>query len=141
MIIRHMYDGLQDEVSQLTGLDCSKDKGQTKQSMKDDCDINLIVKRYEKTGALPDMIRSEPRYGDFSEVPTFQDALGIVHLAEEQFAALDAPLRRRFGNNPVEFLEFATNPSNIDEMIKLGLATAREIPAPIPVPAVAPGGV
>ena len=87
------------------------------------------------------MIQSEPRYGDFSDVPSYQASLHIVAHANEQFAALDAPLRTRFANDPSRFLAFATDPANLDEMVKLGLATAKvEDPTPLPAaPAVAPG--
>lgn len=136
--IRHIYDEQQDKISDLGGLDCSDDPGLTKQNMKDECDINVITKRYERTGSLPDLIAKDPRYGDFSDVPSFQDSLHIVAHANEQFAALDAPVRRRFNNDPAEFLAFATNPVNLDEMVKLGLAT-KKVVDPIPPPAVPAG--
>lgn len=142
--IRHIYDELQDEISQEAGLDCSNDPGRTKQSDKDACDINLITKRYERTGTLPDLIQREPRYGDFSAVPDFQAALDLVHLAEAQFGALDAHIRTRFANDPANFLAFATNPANLDEMVKLGLATKKADPTPSPAAsasAVAPAAV
>ena len=122
MIIRHRYDEKQDEVSQRSGLSCAKDPGRTKQSAKDECDINVITRKYEKTGALPDLIRLEPRYGDFSNVPDFQAALDIVNLAEAQFSALDAHVRLRFGNDPAQFLAFASDKANMGELVKMGLA-------------------
>jgi phage internal scaffolding protein len=140
--IRHIYDGKQDEVSQLTGLDCSKDgKGRTKQSAAAECDINQITKRYERTGVLPDLIKTNPQYGDFSAVPDYMEAMTIVSLAEEQFSALDAHVRARFGNDPANFLEFATNQANMGELVKMGLAVEKQPdPTPSPAaPAVAPG--
>lgn len=102
-------------------LDFSNDPGLTKQADAKDCDINSIFKRYEKTGQLPDMIVREPRYGDFSSVPSYQEAINIVRHAEEQFANLDVHLRNRFENDPVKFLEFCQDTKNLDEMEKLGL--------------------
>ena len=58
----------------------------TKQSFKDECDINNILKKYETTGALPSLILENPQYGDYSNVPAYQDALNIVMKAEEQFS-------------------------------------------------------
>lgn len=107
------------------GLDCSKDKGKTVQSDAESCDINRIMKRYEKTGALPDMIVRNATYGDFAEVPDFQEALNIVRKAELQFNSLEASIRNRFNNNPAEFLAFVNDPSNMDEMIKMGLAVKK----------------
>jgi len=102
-------------------VDCSGDPGRTKQADAAACDINNILKRYEKTGILPGMIRENPSYGDFSEAPDFQEALNLVRDAERQFGALDAPIRSRFDNDPAKFLEFVHNPSNIEEMANLGL--------------------
>lgn len=95
----------------------------TKQNHKAECDIHNILKRFNETGQLPDMIRENPQYGDFSNVKDYQESLEIVIKAEEQFAALPAKVRDRFNNNPAMFLEFATNPENGRELVKLGLAT------------------
>jgi len=102
-------------------LSCEGDKGVTKQADLKDCDINLIMKRYERTGYLPDLIVRDGRYGDFSNVPDYQEALAIVRLADEQFQALDVEIRNRFANNPANFLAFVTDPKNIDEVDKMGL--------------------
>lgn len=93
----------------------------TKQSFKDECDINNILKRYEKTGSLPSMILENPQYGDYSDVPSYQDALHIVMKAEDQFSSLSAKLRERFDNDPAKFLAFADDPKNKEEMDELGL--------------------
>lgn len=103
-----------------------QDKSRAQQNMKAECDINNIVKRFRETGQLPHMINREARYGDFSDVGTYQDAINTVMLAQEQFDALPAATRRRFDNDPAKFLEFATDPKNQDELIKMGLATRRE---------------
>lgn len=101
----------------------------TIQSAKDECDINVILKKYAKTGVLPDMIKSNPQYGDFSNLESYQSSMEIVLKAQEQFQSLSAKIRQRFNNDAGEFLEFATNPSNATEMIKLGLATNAELNA------------
>jgi len=102
-------------------LSCAGDKGVTKQADLKDCDINLIMRRYEKTGILPDLIVKNGRYGDFSEVPDYQEAVNIVKHADEQFQALDVTIRNRFANSPEQFLAFATDPKNMDELEKMGL--------------------
>lgn len=96
-------------------------KTKTKGSFKEECDINNIMKRFEKTGILPEMIKAKPQYGDFSNPLDFQDAMNLVVHANEQFAALPARVRDRFGNDAARFLEFAQDGSNRDEMKKLGL--------------------
>lgn len=122
--IRHGLDGLQDQMSQLTAAR-TIGESMTKQSEKDSADINNIMARYQKTGILPDLIKKEPRYGDFSEVTSYMDAIQIVQLAEEQFSALDAHIRKRFDNDPSKFLDFVHDPKNQDELVKMGLATRK----------------
>lgn len=94
----------------------------TKQSMSKECDINHIMKRYQTNGILPDMIKQNPQYGDFSRVPDYQTALNTVQKAQEQFENLPARIRDRFQNEPAQFLEFATNKKNLPEMVQMGLA-------------------
>jgi len=107
--------------------------GQTKQSFKDECDINSIVKKALRNGLLPDG-NVNPIYGDFSDVKTYQEGLNVVLRAETQFNALPAHVRSKFQNDPAQFLEFATDPKNSEEMISLGLATRPVVPEPAPVP-------
>ena len=100
----------------------------TQQQFKEECDINNIMKKFAKTGELPHMMKTEPRYGEFADVPDYLEAMNTVAHANEQFAALSSQVRKRFGNDPQEFLAFATNGENAEEMIKMGLATRRPMP-------------
>jgi len=108
-------------------------KGRTHQEFKDGADINKIMSRYKKTGLLP-LIKQQPKYGDFSDVPSYVQALQIQNTAHTQFMALSARVRARFSNDPKLFLEFVNNPANAREMVELGLATLvppKEAPAPV----------
>lgn len=129
VVARFNGDGLNDKVSQDTGITFT-DPSLTKQADAAAADINTILKRYEKTGTLPDMIKSDPMWGDFSDVPSFQEAFALVAKSEEQFAALDAPVRKRFDNDPAKFLAFATDPANSAEMVALGLAVEKTAAPP-----------
>ena len=108
------------------GIKCTTEEGMTKQSFKDECDLNIILKKYQSTGQLPDMIKQNPQYGDFSALPDYQEAVAIVQMAETQFNSLNAHIRAKFQNDPAQFLAFATDSSNLPEMVKMGLAV--EIP-------------
>jgi phage internal scaffolding protein len=94
----------------------------THQSFKDECDINAIVKKAISTGRLPELIKENPRYGDFSSPLSYHEAMNVVALANEQFAALPASTRSRFLNDPENFLAFTADPENLPEMVKMGLA-------------------
>jgi len=93
----------------------------TKQSFKDQVDINKIVARYLKTGLLSNVNNSPQMYGDFSNVPDLRTALNTVARAKSVFMALPAKVRERFQNDPVKMVEFISDPKNKDEGIALGM--------------------
>ena len=84
----------------------------TKKSFKNECDVNHIMSRYTRTGQLPNMIRAEPKYGNFANVKDFQESMNVVLHANEQFEALPAEVRKRFGHDPSRMLEFVADPNN-----------------------------
>lgn len=45
---------------------------------------------------------------------------------KKSFMTLPASVRERFANDPGEFLKFAEDPANLDEMVDMGLATYPE---------------
>lgn len=107
-------------------LNVNEEPSLTKQSFKNECDINLIMKKWQKTGVLPQARSAQPCYGDFTGISDYQSALNAVAEAQDTFLALPSALRARFSNDPSLFLEFVQNPANIDEMISLGLAERSE---------------
>lgn len=107
----------------------------TKQSFAKECDINNIMKRYEKDGVITHFNRYGGQYGDFTNVPEYRDAIDKVRSAEEMFMSLPASIRTRFENDPGSFLSFVADPANRPELEKMGLMRARPEPeAPAPVP-------
>ncbi len=107
------------------GVQCTEAEKRTKQHFTDDCDVNKILDKFSRTGILPE---SKPKmYGDFSNVQDYVTAFAIVQNAHTQFGNLDADIRARFHNDPSEFLNFATNENNAEEMVKLVLATKRPV--------------
>jgi phage internal scaffolding protein len=97
------------------------EKTRTRPEFAAECDINNIVKRYRVTGLMP-QITQQPMVGDFSELPTYQEALNTVIRAREGFSALPSDVRERFQNDPERFLEFVHDPENLEELIEMGLA-------------------
>lgn len=101
------------------------EESQTQQSNKDDADINVIVSRFHKTGQMP-QLQKPPMYGDFTDSVDFRACQEHIHMANQSFAELPAKIRKRFHNDPAEFIDFMNDADNADEMIKLGLATKPE---------------
>lgn len=102
-------------------------KSRTKQSMKDECNINFILAKFQKTGVIEHRKTYEGNYGEFAAID-FHEAMNIVAEAEEMFLTIPAEIRKKFNNDPGEFLKFATNGENIVELRKLGLAQLIENP-------------
>lgn len=103
-------------------------QGRTKQSFRDECDINRIMKNFAVTGTLGHLAKHPPQYGDVAGLD-FQEAMQIVASANEMFASLPAAMRERFANDPGRMLQFIQNPDNVEEGIKLGLLERRPEPA------------
>jgi len=112
------YD--RDLASEESGLKCL-DESLTQQQFKDEADINTIVDRFMKSGVLPTPANM-PQYMDIEGNFDYQTAMNYVRSADENFMRMDAKVRARFNNSPQEFLEFFTNPENVEEAIRLGLA-------------------
>lgn len=93
--------------------------GRTKQSFKDECDVNLIMSNYLKTGQIRQNGRS-PEYGYASSLD-FRESMELITDAQAEFANLPSALRKRFGNDPMNFLEFCEDPDNASEAQALGL--------------------
>lgn len=95
------------------------------QQFKDDCDINSIMARFQKTGAIDHVSMHQPQYGEATPVD-YHTAMNIITKAQQMFADLPSSLRRRFDGDPSKLLEFVQDPDNADEAAELGLALSDE---------------
>lgn len=114
-------------------LDCSDLPSLTRQEWADECDINMLMERYEKSGVISHVNQRTPQYLDLGDVPDLQTAHHIIQNATAEFMALPANVRREFDNDPMKFIKFADDPANIDRMRDLGLAAP--LPKAEPAPA------
>lgn len=94
----------------------------TQQHLAEETDINYILAKYQKTGVITHVAKFAGQYGDFSGVPDYKTGLEMVMAADDMFMSLPSSIRDRFGNDPAQFIAFATDEKNHDEMIKMGLA-------------------
>lgn len=118
--IRHPYDDNYDPKSySLSGFEPTL----TKQSDAKAADINIIVKKWMNEGAIPANInKGIAQYFDTTSIPDYQGCMDIVIQAQQAFNSLPSFVRERFSNDPAKFLDFASDPANIPEMVSLGLA-------------------
>lgn len=102
----------------------------TQQQFKDECDVNLIMKKYHQTGEIYHINRKQGVYADLSEVGDFQQMLHTVMEVQHTFDTLPAEVRAKFHNDPAELIEFVKDPKNFEEGLKLGIyENKRENPA------------
>ncbi|QCQ84804.1 internal scaffolding protein [Blackfly microvirus SF02] len=112
------------------------DDGMTRQEFADECDINVLMATYERSGVINHFNASPPQYLDVSAVPDLAQSLAIVDAAQTAFMTLPATARREFDNDPVKFIAYAEDPANLGRMREWGLAPPAPALAPEPsVPA------
>lgn len=104
------------------------DPSATLQSFKDDADINCIIARYENTGVLVDPtvpVSRIPQFGDYSDMPSYQEAQNVLVAANNAFYSLASNIRERFGNDPAAYFEFVQSlkegSDDYAEAIRLGI--------------------
>ncbi len=119
VFIRTQFNYDHDAASIESGLVC-EEPTRAQQHHKDECDINVILERFGKTGQMP-VNAISGTYGDFSGVHDYHTALNALMAAEDEFAALPATIRNRFENDPSNLIQFLDNPENKTEAESLGL--------------------
>lgn len=92
----------------------------TEQAHAKECDMNYILRDYEKTGLIKHANKHAGRYDDVT-VQDFQEAQFLIAEAKNMFQELPSTVRKRFDNNPGQFLEFVQNPNNKAEMQVMGI--------------------
>lgn len=109
----------------------------TKQSFKKTADVNDVVARYRRDGALDYVNKNMGAFADVSEIGDYNDVLMKVTLAQDAFNSLPAVIRSRFSNDAAKLISFLDDPASHDEAVKLGLIkppVVKEV-----VPPVVPG--
>ncbi|AXL14528.1 internal scaffolding protein [Microviridae sp.] len=119
VFIRTQYNYDHNAASDASGLVC-EEPTRAQQHHKDECDINVILERFGRSGQLP-VNAISGTYGDFSGVHDYHTALNTLIAAESEFEALPAKLRARFNNEPSNLIEFLNDPKNKEQAIELGL--------------------
>lgn len=96
------------------------------QQFKDECDINVLMKRHMDGENVGQYIREGGIYADFTQITDLREMIHTVQYAQDAFMTLPASVRKRFDNDPTKLLEFVQNKDNFDEAVSLGIATPRQ---------------
>ncbi len=105
--------------------------GRTKQSFAYECEINNIMAKYQKTGAIAHVNQHAENY-DFASSLDFADAMRLVVTAQDMFNGLPSSIRSRFANDPAQFLDFVQDADNEAEMKEMGLIEQEQTPEKTP---------
>jgi len=92
----------------------------TEQHHKLECDVNNIIKKYDKTGLITHISKIEAKYGDLTGMD-FKKMRDQVANATSMFEALPAEIRKEFENDPAKLITFMEDPGNRQRAIELGL--------------------
>lgn len=114
-------------------------KSLTEQSHKRECDMNIIVSKFKKTGQVSHLMRSLAEYQELATID-LHEAMNRVTRANEMFMELPSEIRKRFDNNPEKFYDFAIDEQNLAEMQKMGLLPEEHETPPMRVEVVNQGG-
>jgi len=99
----------------------NNEPSKTWQAAKDECDVNLIIANYNRTGLLGHVNPKQPMYGDFSEALQLQEAIALVRGAESEFMQLPAHIRAMANNDPVTFLEMLADEGAVAALKAAGM--------------------
>lgn len=105
-------------------------ESRTKQAMQDECNINLIMARFEKTGLITHLAQGAPSFADVSELTGYRSAIENVRLVQEYFLGLPAKVRARFDHDAATFMDYLESDATPDELRELGLDALGDRRAP-----------
>lgn len=100
------------------------DESMTKQSFKDQTDINKILYKAARGDAISHLAKHGATYGDFSDVDDLLTAHERLQKGTQIFEELPAEVKREFDQSPQKFFNFVNDPQNVDKLAEVlpGLA-------------------
>jgi len=113
--------------------DVQSSVSRTKQSMREECDINCIVAKARKGQAIVHVNERMPSFMDVSEVGDYKSALDMLRRADAFFERLPAKVRKAFNNDPAEFLDISDTVDGRAKLEAAGLLPPIPVTVPVPV--------
>lgn len=82
----------------------------TQQQFKESTNIDYLMKVYSRSGQSPfrSVEQCGGKFGDFSDLPHYQEVLNRVKLAENEFYKLDADSRKKYDNDVEVYINSLT---------------------------------
>lgn len=111
--LRHAYSPSQGGVTTFQG------KSKTKQSFKDECDVNNIVKRHYSPGGEFDVVKFSEAIVELPDNLNYHEALNQVIAADQAFLELPSEIRSVHENDPGKFLAFMESEPYLSRQVDL----------------------
>lgn len=113
-------------------IEFDAESNRTHGEFRQECNINNIMKKYQRSGFVDHVAKHGPRYGEFPAMD-FREALEFLQESQEMFDELPSEVRREFDNDPAAFLEYVQDPANMERLGEWGFldeppATAPDLP-------------
>ena len=105
--------------------------GRTKQSIKDETDVNRIIQKHTRMGTLSHLEQWGGQYGDLGDFD-FQDAQNQLAKANSMFEQLPSAVRNKFSNDPERFFEYVNREENRDVLAEKLPELAKHRTKPMP---------
>ena len=108
------------------------DESLTEQNHRDKTNISNILNKYKKTGMLTHVNHMQGTYADYPNANDFHEIQNVIANAKSMFESIPSHIRAEFNNDPGQFIDFANNPENREELIELGFSDEHLPPAEEP---------
>jgi len=111
------------------GLAC-KLPSLAKQSDRDMFNPNTVMKLFRRNGDVAVFKKRQGYYADIchlDSMSSYADVQASMEPIVNAFYSLDSTERAKFGHDPMNFLDFAKNPANLEWLIKQGFKKPDEL--------------
>ena len=98
----------------------------TQQHFAEESEINNILRSHDRNGVIEHIHRGNAIYADFSNITDLSDALHQIKEAQQEFLNIPSEIREKFQNDAGQFFKFASDPNNLPELRKMGLANPEQ---------------
>ena len=108
-MMRSQVDGLQDEFSLASGTSFDLDEDMTRQEFRDDCDVNVLLKRHGM-----DVPQRQVVYGEYDFDTDLSSAFAASRMAADAFDRVDPAVTSLYGDWPAVLAAVARGEVVID---------------------------
>lgn len=93
----------------------------TSQSERDNCDLNILVRRFGVVQVAASHPFDPSQYGEWDSTLDLRAAVESVQNAQTAFNQLPATIREKFQNDPRQLLAALKDPDQADQLRELGV--------------------